>query len=523
MKHIHAIIAGIILVSATALTGCGTLSMTDVKSYDKVIVKNLGPEANSPADDYACALRDDRLFFTSKRPTPEQYIQGDDFWFTDREHGAWSSAKDFGGKINTQNDEGAPYITPDGGTIYFTQNGTEDGVGAEDIYVATIDPKGNWINIQNLGENVNTRYFDSQPFLSPDGQELVFSSNRPGGEGGTDIWMCKRLRSGKWGPAKNLGPLINTSGDEKAPMIAPNGTDMYFSSSGHKGLGGYDIFVSTLDGKKGWTTPRNIGRPFNTPDDDLFFRLSSEEDTIFISSNREGGVGGLDLYTMAPNPFKDTLRYTYFVAGVVFDTATTMGIPGAQVTVRVADGSTFNITTERSGRFRFRTGLGQHYQLTASAAKYEKQTVECAVPKSLSYNEYRKSIGLAPIPEAPKDTARKEKESPMVFFDFDDYRLSAEWKAMLDQLIVSDIQPHLEKKENVEIRLDAYTDDYGAEDYNIGLSKKRGAAVSKYLASHGVPLANIVMNAYGETNPAASNETDEGRQRNRRVEIRIVL
>ena len=518
------VLLSLLFVSGSFLTGCGTLSLQDVKNYDGVIVRNLGADANSPYDDYASALRDDRLFFTSKRPTVEDNIQGDDFWFTDRDHGAWIRAQNFGGKINTPNDEGSPYLTPDGNTIYFVQRGTEDGIGQEDIYVATIDAKGNWQNVQNLGENVNTKYFDSHPYLSDDGQELYFSSNRPGGQGGTDIWMCKRLRSGKWGPAKNLGPIINTSDDEKAPMIAPNGVDLYFASNGHKGLGGYDIFVSTMDGKKGWTTPRNIGRPFNSKDDDAFFRLSAQEDTVFISSNREGGYGGFDLYTMAPNPFKDTLRYTFFVAGVVYDSTTEMGIPNSQVTVHPEGGSPFTITTERSGRYRFKTKPGQRYALTGTASKYLKKTVECIVPSQLSYTEYRKSIPLTPIVETEKDTTKKTGEDrPIVYFEFDRYRLTAEWTAMLDELIATRIMPLIEKKANFEIQLDAYTDDYGSEDYNIGLSKKRGAAVSKYLTTHGVPLAVISMNAYGETNPAATNETDEGRQKNRRVELTLKL
>jgi len=512
------------LVTSLAIVqqGCGVPSITNYTNYQNIVVANLGPMVNSKYDDYATDLHDDRLLFTSNRPTVEGYIQGDDFWFSDREANLWSQALNLGGAINTDSDEGSPYITPDGQSVFFVQCWSEDGLGDGDIYTASFNYKGTWQSVQNLGERVNTKYWDSHPYLSPDGTELYFASNRPGGRGGTDIWVSKRMRSGQWGAAKNLGPEINTSGDEKSPLIAPNGTDLFFASNGHPGLGGSDIFLSKNLGRKGWSAPVNIGKPFNTAAEEIFLRLSTEEDTVFISSTREGGNGGFDIYSFAPNPFKDTTRYIYYLAGVVYDTATTLGIENAVLEIKSVGYDSQTLPPLKGGRYKIKTNLGQSFELKASAPGYTTESTSVAVPTHLSFNEYRKSIGLALLPKnAEESPTANPKDHPIVYFDFDRAEITTQTAHALDILLTEKIKPLLDYKTTFEIRLDAYTDDYGSEEYNINLSRRRGAAVSKYLSSHGVPRSTILINAYGELQPTATNLTPEGRQENRRVEIQL--
>jgi hypothetical protein len=261
---ISIVLACIVFLAA----GCGTGALKDPVTHEGAILRNLGNQVNSASDDFAPALLSNRLFFTSNRPTVEGYIQGDDFWFADLDNGLWSSALNAGGAINSSRDEGAPFFTADGSMVYYTQCWSVDGLGDADIYSATLDAQGKWQKVQNLGENVNTKYWDSNPCVSEDGEELYFSSDRPGGRGGADIWVCKRLRNGKWGPAKNLGAPVNTSDDEKTPYLNPAGTELFFSSNGHRGMGGYDLFQSVRDAKKGWQAPatsavRSIPRPTN--------------------------------------------------------------------------------------------------------------------------------------------------------------------------------------------------------------------------------------------------------------------
>ncbi len=503
---------------------CATLEPSAVMNHEKVAAENLGASVNSSADDFGMVLFENRLIFTSKRATVEGYIQGDDLWFSDREGRSWSHALNYGGTINSVNDEGSLYITPDGEYVYFTQCDTEDGLGDCDIYMAQMDYNGKWQEIRNLGESVNTKYWDSQPYLSPDGEYLYFASDRPGGQGGTDIWRSKRLRSGKWGAAKNLGPQINTSGDEKSPTIAPNGSDLFFSSDGRSGLGDMDLFRA-IEGKDDkWAPPVNIGQPFNSIADDMFFRLSPEEDTVFIASSRSGGLGELDLYAVWPNPFKDTARYEFWVRGVVFDTVTTMGIAGSTLIVQPEKGEQFTVRPDRNGRYQYRTQLGMSYEATAIAEGYDTLKLRFSVPRSMSYNEYRRSFGLGkPVTtiEPPVDAAIPSKELSIAYFAFDKSIVTDEYKTQLQEFFVLVIKPLIDSGAEFSVQIDAHADERGTEVYNIGLSKRRGAAVSSVLRQYGVPLDAIRINAHGESRPVSTDGSEAGHALNRRAEAGI--
>lgn len=508
------------------MTACGGISPQNVMDHDGVVAENLGEEVNSPYDDYAMMLFRDRLLYTSNRPTVEGYIQGDDFWFTDREPQGWTKSLNYGGKINTDRDEGAPYITSDGEWIYFVQCDTEDGLGDCDIYAARMDYNGKWQEIHNLGDRLNSKYWDSQPYVSPDGEYLYFASDRPGGEGGTDIWRSRRMRNGRWGKPENLGPEVNTSGDEKAPTIAPNGQDLYFCSTGHSGLGGHDLFRSTNLQRNKWTPVMNIGKPFNSSGDDMFFRLTPREDTVFIASSRGGGEGSLDLYAVWPNPFKDSTRYIYWVKGVVYDTVSEMGIANARIRVEPADFAPFTVTANHNGRFEFKTDLKRSYRMTASAERYESNSVDITVPDFLYYNEYRKSIGLAPLFVKRKEDERAAEAPPdliVAYFEYDKSDVLPEYRAKLRELYETKIQPLIDEGKTFTITLDAHTDDRGTEEYNYNLSRRRGMAVSRVLRDLGAPLEAIRVNAYGETRPAAAGEDEEAWSKNRRVEVRISM
>ena len=528
MKHtspFHQRAAALIALSTLLFAACGGLAPDMVLDHDGVVAVNLGEQVNSTHDDFVTAVDRDRLYITTNRPTHEGYIQGDDIWFTDREGAGWSKALNYGGKINTQRDEGSPFITTDGEYVYFVQCDTEDGLGDCDLYAARMDYNGKWQEITNLGDRVNSKHWDSQPFISPDGEYLYFASDRSGGYGGTDIWRAKRLRSGRWGTPKNLGPDINTSGDAKTPMLAPNGGDLFFSSDGHPGLGGYDLFRASNIKDDKWSPARNVGRPFNSAADDMFWRLTAREDTVFISSSRKGGEGALDIYAVWPNPFKDSTRYIYYVKGVVYDTVTEMGLSNARIRVQPERGEAFTVQAGGNGRFQFRTDLGRSYTMTATVEGYHDETVSFAVPGFLYYNEFRKSIGMAPLARVTPDTdvdQRPAADLVVSYFEYDKTDVLPEYRAELKDLFETELRPMLDADAAFTIALDAHTDDRGTEDYNVGLSRRRGEAVSRVLRDLGVPLELIRISAYGESRPAMPGETDEARSRNRRVEVRIV-
>lgn len=515
----------ILLITTVAFSACGGLSPDLITEHDGVVAENLGEQVNSPYDDYAMFLYRDRLYFTTNRPTHEGYIHGDDLWFSDREADGWSQSLNFGAKLNTPQDEGSPYITSDGEYVYFVQCWTEDGLGDCDLYMARMDYNGKWQEITNLGDRINSKYWDSQPYLSPDGEYLYFASDRPGGHGGSDIWRSKRLRSGRWGEARNLGPEINTSGDEKAPMLAPNGVDLYFSSTGHPGLGGYDLFRSTNVKGETWSLARNVGKPFNSSADDIFWRLTAREDTVIIASSRGGGYGALDMYAVWPNPFKDSTRYIYHVRGMVYDSITEMGIPDAHVRVEPAQGSAFTLKANHNGRYEFRTELARSYRIATSVEGYEPAEKQFTVPDYLYYNEYRQSLPLTPLgfkrEAEEKPSGDIPSEIVVSYFAFDKSVLQTEYQEELKTYYKEKIAPLQEADTEFTITLNAHTDDRGTEDYNINLSRRRGAAVSKFLRDLGVPLEVIRINAYGESRPASLGDSKESHAMNRRVELEL--
>ncbi|MDH7514966.1 MAG: OmpA family protein [Bacteroidota bacterium] len=507
------------ILAAGIVSGCASSLKREMLSCEECAVNNLGPQVNSPYDDYAPAPIGNRLYFTSNRPTVEGYIQGDDIWFSDIEAGAYTPALNFGGTINSTNDEGAVHFTPDGGTVFFTRCWREDGKGDADIYTAAVEAPADWQKLKNLGDGVNTKYWDSHVSLSPDGNELYFASDRPGGHGGTDIWVSRRLRSGAWGPAKNLGPTINTSGDEKSPFMHISGDSLFFASNGHSGLGGFDIFVSVRDAKRGWKPPVNIGRPFNSAGDDLFFRVTGSEDTVLLASNRNGGYGGLDLYAVTKHMFKNPARHTWYLLITVRDTVNKRTVSSARLVIAPEGEVPDTLRSGGDGRVRIATNPNRRYRVSVSAPNYLETAQAVKVPQ-MDPGEYRVSVVLQPVKtDTPRVEGKKPAEVPTVYFEFDKADVRPEYARQLDRLFEDVLKKLIAGNVDFEVQLDAHTDDYGTEEYNIALSRRRGEAVSKYLSSKGVPRSVIVMNAYGETRPVAPNDTEEGRQLNRRVEV----
>ncbi|NOY07135.1 MAG: OmpA family protein [Chlorobi bacterium] len=505
--------------------GCGS-STESIRNFSYVKVVNLGPQINSPYDDYSPFVSYDGklLLFTSKRPAPGGIDQQDDLWMAKRSRTGWSMAEYMSGSINTENDEGAPFIDVSGQVVYFVECDAEDAVGGCDIYKARF-VNGRLEQVQNLGKPINSEYWDSQPFVSNDGQYFLFASDRPGGFGGTDLYVSKKLRNGRWGKPRNLGPVINSNGDEKSPFLSPDGTTLYFASDGHGGVGGMDLMIALRNTRSRvwkWNEPVNIGTPINSAADELFFSVSAEEDTIYLASSREGSLGGLDIFAAFPNPYKDTTRYQWFIVGRVGDSVTATPLPGAMVRIYNRDsGEDVELATDRTGSYRFRIRPGSRLKLTAQANGYATRTLEVNIPRDLRFREYRKNILLPPGGKVKSAAASDEValDSTALFvvhFDFDKANIRSDAARVLDKVIAI-----LKEEPETEVYLDAHTDDMGTELYNLRLSRKRGAAVVRYFAAHGINRSRCKVTAHGEVLPAIPNQTEEAREKNRRVEIRF--
>ncbi len=254
---------------------------------------NLGPSVNSTDDEYLPTLTADGrtlLFTRYNRENMEE-----DFYYCRWVDGRLGRAVRMAEPLNSGDNEGAGCISQDGRILYFTACGRPDGAGRCDLYISY--RKGNgWSQPQNLGPAVNTGGWESQPCLSIDGRTLFFVSDRKDGYGGMDIWRST-LVEGRWSKPVNLGPGINTKGDEKSPFISFDNQTLYFASNGHVGMGGMDLFVCRRTGDTSWSEPQNLGYPINTKGDESSLIVSPDGRTAYFSSDKFGGEGKLDLYT----------------------------------------------------------------------------------------------------------------------------------------------------------------------------------------------------------------------------------
>ena len=267
-------------------------TVSQKNSNNHLSLRNLGSNINSTSSEYFPSISSsDSLMIITRRIDNGQ---NEDFYGSVKFQNIWQAAKPLDGKINTSFNEGGQKISTDGKWMVFTGCNYPEGYGSCDIYIAE-NIHGVWSERKNIGAPVNTEYWESAPCLSPDKLSIYFSSNRPGGYGGMDIYVSYLNDKGKWGAPQNLGPTINTSGDEMFPFIHFDNTTLYFTSDGWKSIGGSDIYVSKKIGD-GFGTPLNLGFPINTIDNESGLVVNAAGKIAYFSSDRFGGEGGMDIY-----------------------------------------------------------------------------------------------------------------------------------------------------------------------------------------------------------------------------------
>ncbi|MCL2435300.1 MAG: OmpA family protein [Lentimicrobiaceae bacterium] len=263
---------------------------------------NLGKNINSQWDEYHPNLTGNskEMLFTVRRPRDEHTVcthcqTEEDIFSSLQYNGAWQPRTRLGAPINTGYNEGAQSISPDGRYLFFTICNAEFGYGSCDIYWSKREGDA-WSEPQNCGPKVNTKYWESQPSIAADGKTIYFTSNRPGGFGGMDIWKTEMISEGVFSEPVNLGDVINTPFEEISPFIHFDQRTLYFSSDGHLGMGGRDLFYSKLQSDGQWDTPVNLGYPINTFRDESGIFINAQGNLAYFASNRPGGLGGLDIY-----------------------------------------------------------------------------------------------------------------------------------------------------------------------------------------------------------------------------------
>ena len=421
--------------------------------------------------------------------------------------------------INSRENEGAATISGDGKTLVFTACGRPGGVGNCDLYIS--HRRGNqWTAPRNLGTLVNSPAWDSQPSLSADGRTLYFASQRNGGLGGFDVYVTTLGADETWGAARNVGAPINTSRDDLSPFIHASGTTLYFATNGRPGLGGYDIFRSEQDAKGQWQEPRNLGFPLNTFASEASIFVGSDNQRIYCTRTEPPAPGdppnlppAIRLYGSEVPPTARARETSTYTQGRVFDAVTKKPLSAA---VQLFDLNT-NVLTQQvysdveTGEYTAVLNEGRAYAMYATSPGY--------LLKSLSF-DYSAPRRFDPLTlDIYLDPAKSGRSAVLnnLFFDSNQAVLKPRSRTELDRLV-----EFLRQDANLRVEVAGHTDNVGTPAANLTLSERRAQAVLTYLSGHGVPAARLRAKGYGAAKPLAPNDTEAHRAQNRRIELRIL-
>jgi len=485
--------------------------------------KNMGEAINSQFDEYYPSLTTDdkALLYTRRLPHLERRVEQEDFYYSQKEEN-WDKSTPIN-ELNTPFNEGAPVISADGNLMVYTTcainqdleyTGNKRGYGSCDLfYSQKID--GKWTPGRNMGKAINSWHWESQPSLSANGRTIYFirgtiSRDHPGPKD-MNIFYSELTNEGDWSKAKKMKEPINTEGNESSVMIHPDGKTLYFSSDGHFGLGGEDIFVSHLEDGE-WTKPVNLGYPINTHKNENSLTVLASGDVALYASSREGGFGGLDLYEFELPEFARSKPVTYF-KGVCIDEKT-KGKIGAQVQIVELESGELvaeAFSDPKTGEFLVALPTEKSYALSASALGYMLYS------ENFDYTNQDKIEAVEKIVPMKKITEGVSIVLENIFFDTDKSILKETSYAELHKLReILNFYPEL------KIEIQGHTDNVGDDIYNMGLSKERANAVMTWLVKSGVSGDRLSAKGFGESKPIASNDNEEGRAKNRRTEVLIL-
>ena len=472
---------------------------------------NMGSSINSENQEYspAFAIDEKTIYITKRMGNLSDNRPNEDLYFAELNDESWDKVKDIGPPINTIENEGAFSISSDGNYIFFTSCSRNGGKGQCDIWL-TSKKNNRWYEPKNLQSPINTKYWESQPSISSDGRMLYFSSDRPGGYGGTDIWVSEFSNSG-WSAPKNLGPTVNTSKDEQFPFIHSDNRTLYFSSNGHPGLGKSDLYLTRKDVKLNWETPINMGFPINSRGQDWNLVVARDGKTAYFSSNQLKGFGGLDIYTFQL-PEKLQAEKVSYLRGYVRDAITKQPL-SANVELSPINGEPTTLTYAKPGTGMFLVPLkiNMKYALTIDKDGYLFYTEFYNMPAIQRDQPIELFIDLEKI-ELGNSVVLKN-----IFFDTDKSDIKDESKQELEKLI-----DFLSENNSIRIEISGHTDNVGDFKHNMVLSENRAKSVCDFLTNNGIEKSRLTYKGFGDTQPIKQNNTDENRAKNRRTEFKII-
>jgi outer membrane protein OmpA-like peptidoglycan-associated protein len=513
----------------------------------RVKIDNVGAGINSPYPDYSPVISADEsiMLFTSRRPEttgggmdPLINEPFEDMYMAERLNSVWGKAKNMGTNVNTEGHDSNCGLSADGQKFLIYKD-----VNRGDVFISELEGT-EWSKPERLNKNINTAFHESSSCFSPDGNTIYFVSDKPeGGFGGRDIYKSTKDAKGKWGEAVNLGSVINTSLDEEGVFLHPDGKTLYFSSKGHSSIGGYDVFKSIYDAKSNeWSEPKNIGYPINTTDDDVFFTVTANGKHAYYSSIRPGGFGEKDVYritflgdekkmvtttednlisslsesikeSIKPQKLEIEEAQLTLLKGVILDDKTNKPI---SATIEIIDNEKNEViasfkSNSVTGKYLVSMPAGKNYGISVHKEDYLFHSENFDLPKSAEYQEVTKDIKLKNIAVGNSIVLKN------IFFDFNKATLRNESENEIQQLVklLTDVP-------TMKIEISGHTDSRGSDDYNKNLSNQRAKAVYDRLIQKGIDASRLTYVGFGEEKPIATNDTEEGRQLNRRTEFKVL-
>ncbi|WP_317897913.1 OmpA family protein [Aurantibacillus circumpalustris] len=500
--------------------------ITAVKNPKQFSPVNVGEGINTDLNEYFPAVTADgkSFMFTRGLRVPDfPQNENEDFFMSVKRNDVWQEARPIY-EINTPGNEGAPTLSADGNVMFFVSCANQfgeysapdrKGYGSCDIFYAQkID--GRWTRPRNAGSSINTSHWETQPSFSSDGKTLYFIRGHVvrGGVREQDIYYSVIGEDGRFSEAVKLSSVVNTPYKEESVFIHPDNQTLYFSSEGHPGMGGLDIFMTKRQANGEWGTPVNLGYPINSYEDDNSLLVDPEGKLAFFASARKGGYGGLDIYQFELPADVRPEKITY-VKGKVYNAKTKEPLEASFELINLETQlQTTKSYSQKNGEFFVTLTANKNYLVNVSKEGFLFYSDNFSLKEIQA--DFNKPFQLD-IPLEPIDVG-SIVELKNIFFDVDKWDLKPESKAELDKLI-----SFLTKNSNLKVELGGHTDNSGDKKNNLTLSSNRAKSVYNYLISEGKIVAErLSYKGYGDTMPKAPNDTPENKAKNRRTEFKII-
>jgi len=498
---------------AEEIIASATFAIEALKTTTPYNPINLGPKVNTSQLEYFPSISADgnTLVFTHRSLDGQKLDE--DFWFTERDSALapWSQAQIIPGRLNSPGNEGAQSISSDGKIIFFAACERPDGAGSCDIYASFLQPNGLWTKAVNLGPAINSVMWESQPSISSDSKTLYFVRGRSGSDPDMNIYYSE-YEQGRWTKAQPIRGQINTGKQETSPYIHFDNEHLYFSSSGHPGMGDLDFYVSQREADGTWGEPMNLGHPINTPFQEFSLIVAPDGKTGFFSSDAlQGGIGKLDLYEFQL-PVQAQSSAIAYLKGKVINIETRAPVPSSLDFFNLEDSTKLLArNTNQEAEFYAVLPVGSDYGLSIAQPGYLFFSRNFALSSKNREEALELLLELVPIKAGQSVTLEN------VFFDYDSYQISRR----SDQEIIK-VFEFLQLNPELNVLLEGHTDNQGTAAHNLELSSNRAQAVKDRLIKLGIDSKRLSFEGFGPNEPIASNEEEKGRSKNRRTEMRIV-